>query len=132
MAVLIVGCATTRYEEYGSREPKASGAPAPSSANLISIRDSLRLTDLEARVSRLEAEMGVRLSDVEAASGDLATRMMALTEQMTELRKQLEAARGAPEEGVPMPPSANANSTYERALIAYNDREYDGAKAHLR
>lgn len=133
LAVLIVGCATTRYEEYGARQPKESGARTASSASLISIRDSLRLTDQEARLSRLEAEMGVRLSDVEAASGDLATRMMALSEQMVELRKQLEAARGAPEYKAPVPaPSGNANSTYERALIAYNDRQYDGAKAHLR
>ena len=133
LAVLIVGCATTRYEEYGSREPKESGARAPSSANLTSIRDSLRLADLEARVSRLEAEMGGRLSDAEAANGDLATRMMALAEQMAELRKQLETARGAPgaPARVPLPP-VNVNSAYERALAAYNDREYDGAKGHLR
>ena len=82
LAVLIVGCATTRYEEYGSRAPEETTARTPSSANLISIRDSLRLADLEARLARLEAEMGVRLSEVEAASGDLATRTMALSEQV--------------------------------------------------
>ena len=128
LAVLLSACATTRYEEYvPPPEEEAAAQVAPGEAASLPQED---VPDLAARVSRLEAELADRLSELQTASGDLATRVMSLSEQLEEVRKQLGAVQGSPA-GEETPRSADAldlGRVYEKGLMDYNARRYAEAK----
>lgn len=154
----VSGCATTRYEEYvpGGGMSETSGSEesaAPSAgteAGEKSADGEARPTDvgtllsLEERISRLEVDLARRRDDERAATGELATQMRSLTEQLTEMRRRLETIRDLSEGKSPAAPAPvrgggnrslaaarNPGHAYELALSAFNDNDYVTAQSRF-
>ena len=123
-----MGCATTRYEEFGP-PPTALLAQQAVADSLPALQQ--RLNALEMRIAQLEAELGGRFSGLETAMGELATRMMSLSEQVEAASRQPEKQHSAPS---PAPqthrpaPVQDVAKLYEQALGTYYDRRYDEAQ----
>ena len=149
LTVCLSGCATTRFEEYGASLDSGIGVDMQSSVEVTEAYQQ-RLAELEDRVARLEAELVNRLAGLEAAQGELGTRLMSIAEQLEAVSKQLQALQklpGSPGQGAgtqrsgassPPPPSGSQASSmdfprlYEQALNAYYDRQYDEAMGKFR
>lgn len=130
------GCAATRYEEVG---PPPTGEMAKQSMAETVPALEKELKDLQERVAKLEAEMSGRFSGLEAAQGDLATRVMSLSEQLDAVSRQLQAssqlkpqdvtgASSQPKAAAAAPLVQDLSHLYEQALSAYYDRQYDAAQ----
>ena len=119
-ALWVMGCATTRYEEFG--EPPTQDMARQSAVDTVPILQA-QLMELEKRVARLEAELIGRFSGLEASQGDLATRVMSLAEQLEAVSRQFQMA----EQPKPAPqhkPIQDLSRLYEQGLSAYYDRKY--------
>ena len=120
----VMGCATTRYEEFDA--PSTKEIARQSADDSIPVLQ-VKIQELEKRVARLEAELVGRFSGLEASQGDLATRVMSLAEQLEAVSRQLQMmdqpAKVAPERK----PVQDFSRLYERALSAYYDRQYEDA-----
>lgn len=117
-----MGCATTRYEEFG--EPPTQDMARQSAVDSVPLMQ-VQVQELEKRVARLEAELVGRFSGLETSQGDLATRVMSLAEQLEAVSRQLQmmdqpVAKPAPARK----PVQDLSRLYERALSAYYDRQY--------
>ena len=123
---LAMGCTTTRYEEFGEA-PKDVVMRDPASETIPLLEQRIR--DLEERVGRIEAELVNRFTGLEMSQGDLATRVMALAEQLEALSKQVQAKPQTtvkqPETSPkPMMPTVDLERLYGQGLGAYYDRQY--------
>jgi len=124
LAVWVMGCATTRYEEFG--EPPTQEMARQSVVDTVPMLQA-QVVELEKRVARLEAELVGRFSGLEASQGDLATRVMSLAEQLEAVSRQLqmmEQPKSAPQHR----PVQDLSRLYEQALSAYYDRQYVSAE----
>jgi hypothetical protein len=83
-----VGCATTKYEEFGEA-PKDQMMRSAAIETVPLLEQRVR--DLEERVARIEAELASRFTGFETSQGDLATRVMALAEQLEALSMQVQS-----------------------------------------
>jgi TolA-binding protein len=122
LAPMLMGCATTKYEEFG--EPPTGEMARQSAVDSVPLLQ-VQVQELEKRVARLEAELVGRFSGLEASQGDLATRVMSLAEQLEAVSRQLQmrnkpAAKATPQRQ----PVQDLSRLYERALSAYYDRQY--------
>ena len=131
LVLLAIGCAATRYEEYGEPAVEREGLPLPEAG--LPFQNALAA--LEARVGRLEAELAGRVGGLETLHGDLTTRLMSLGDQVGEVRKQLQSLQ----EGVGTDATAAAPANtwdlvrlYEQGLMDYSSRRYREAKEVLR
>jgi TolA-binding protein len=122
--MLGVGCATTRYEEFG--EAPKEEVMRNAAAETMPLLEQ-RIRDLEERVGRIEAELVNRFTGFETSQGDLATRVMALAEQLEALSMQVQnGPKVAPPRvsSEPMIPTMSLERLYEQGLGAYYDRQY--------
>lgn len=131
LLVFGAGCATTQYEEFGDA-PKAAMARDMATETMPLLEQRIR--DLEERVGRLEAELVNRFTGIETAQGDLATRVMALAEQIEALSMQVQnqskpvsLPTSKPQETRPAMPAISVERLYEQAVSAYYDRQYETA-----
>ena len=124
LGLWVAGCATTRYEEFGPpQEDSPSESPHPSETVPLQT-----LVALEERIERLEIELAGRLSELETANDDLATRMMSLVEQMEAVRNQLQALQQG-SKPVRTESKADPKGLYERGLEDFYAQGYREAKA---
>lgn len=139
-AVLGMGCATTKYEEFG--EPPKVADMRDTATETLPLMEQ-RIRDLEERVGRIEAELVRRFTGLETSQGDLATRVMALAEQLEALSMQVQngaslsaahtrppasvATDSKPETFRPFP-EVSLERLYEQGLSAYYDRQYAEAQ----
>lgn len=129
--LLAIGCSTTRYEEFG--EPPKDVVLRDAATETVPLLEQ-RIRDLEARVGRIEAELVSRFTGLEMSQGDLATRVMALAEQLEALSMQVQAQPKAQQASPqmkqptvtpkPMMPAVSLERLYEQGLSAYYDRQY--------
>jgi len=123
-ALWVMGCATTRYEEFG--EPPTQEMARQSAADSVPLLQE-KVADLEKRIARLEAELVGRFSGLEASQGDLATRVMSLAEQLDAISRQLQMVE-KPKPAPQQRPVQDLSRLYEQALNAYYDRQYVDAQ----
>jgi TolA-binding protein len=135
----LAGCATTRYEEYGAPLETDEGPAGPQSTPMRTGQDSLALS----RIAALEAQLAGRLEEVGASRNELASRVAALTEQVEQLRRQIQGLREsaltekpAPRPEVPTPQrrpagEAELGALYALALNEYHSRAFEQATARL-
>ena len=137
LAVLFIGCATTRYEEFGP--PVEAAAPIET----VAAEDPTQpvqgevaegqLASLERRLSELESLVRDRLDQLDISDGTLIARIAALSGQLEALRLQVgEGATPAPRKmpvAAPAEPRAESvNALYERALQAFDRQAYAEAR----
>lgn len=121
-----VGCATTRYEEFGP-PPTEMLARQAIADSLPALQEKIKV--MEVRISQLEAELGGRFSGLETALGELATRMMSLSEQVNAMSRQTAEVPGSASPSTPQPaPVQDVPRLYEQALGRYYDRQYEEAQ----
>ncbi len=135
LVVFGLGCASTRYEEFG--DPPKDALMRNSAVETMPLLER-RIQDLETRVGLLEAELVTRFTGIETSHGDLATRVMVLAEQLEALSKQVQNAPQemmAPTPSAQMPktnttmvPAVSLDRLYEQGLSAYYDRKYETAQ----
>lgn len=125
---VVLGCSTTRYEEFG--EAPKDVVDRDHATETMPLLEQ-RIRDLEERVGRIEAQLVSRFTGLEMSQGDLATRVMALAEQLEALSMQVQAKPQAqPSEKrseaspKPMMPTVGLERLYEQGLSAYYDRQY--------
>ena len=137
----LVGCATTRYEEYGAPLETDERPAGPQSSPMRAGQDSLALS----RIAALEAQLADRLEEGGASRNELASRVAALTEQVEQLRRQIQGLREstpaeepapAPRQKAPAPqrrPASEAElgALYALALNEYHSRAFEQATARL-
>ena len=136
-ALLLVGCATTRYEEYGTPLDQEADAPPAEITSGTGVQDTVT----QRRVSELEMEVGDRLAGMEAVTGELSDRVAALAEQVDQLRRQVNTKRQPtqPPPAPRQPPAvarpvgeATLGALYALALNDYNGRQFDQSVTRLR
>jgi len=121
-----IGCATTRYEEFG--DPPTGEMARQSAVDSVPLLQ-IQIQELEKRVARLEAELVGRFSGLEASQGDLATRVMSLAEQLEAVSRQLQMMdQPTAKPALERQPVQDLSRLYERALSAYYDRQYVGSQ----
>ena len=132
---ILLGCATTRYEEYGETDeasPEAEERPLASPVILAARRDTM--AQIQSRIDRLEEDLSMRLAGVEAGQGDLATQLMSMAEQLESICRQLRAmTEGAgvvptPKKTAGPPPRVTTpgdpSKSYEEGHRLYQRRSY--------
>ncbi len=142
--VLVAGCATTRYEEYGP-PLDSEGGPVPGPVvPAAAATDSAGLD----RVPALEAHLASRLGEIEATNDQLTNRVAALSEQVDQLRRQILSAKESgrstrtPPPGKPAPAESRVEARrpddstlgalYALAMNDYNARRFPQALGRLR
>lgn len=137
VAVLVwaAGCASTRYEEYGTPPLELRPAPElPEAQPPVEGAEPETSGSVEAQIARLEALLMGRIDKLEMANVSQSTR---LSEQLEGLRAQLallgqgaSAPAVAPTTQVVQPPRSRRSVTalYDEALAHFDERRYGPAR----
>ncbi|HAA73637.1 TPA: hypothetical protein DCE37_00765 [Candidatus Latescibacteria bacterium] len=138
LVAVVASCATTRYEEYGEPVEEIPVSSVKGAQESGTVPEASRQTleaqikTLEQRVQELEAALNGRLDQLNAWESQLVARLTALSEQVQELRRQLQIyrvpAKPVPPRPGPSSPTVSVNQVYEQALQAFDRQAYSKAK----
>lgn len=133
-AGLFVSCATTRYEEFGP-PPETGEAVGEVSVESVVVTDTemmtARVRAMEQRLADLESLVQSRLDAPDSA--DVMARLAALSEQVQELRRQIQPGRSPSTAASSRSPTSarpvqDVRELYEDALQAFDGQDYGQAR----
>lgn len=137
VAVLVwaAGCASTRYEEFGSPPEEPRPAPElPEAQPPVEGAATKTSCSVEAQLARLEALLIGRIDQLEMANMSLAEQVEGLRAQLALLGQGASAPAAAPSrQAVPPPrPSRSVTALYDEALAHFDERRYGPAREAFR